>query len=238
MILNCFDMRRPELSLRQICEEVGLNKSTAVGILNTLLKYNYVMKNPQNGLYMLGQALAHKSAMVSNQLGSKLSVAGLKYMRFITEKYGVTSYLFAYENRMLSCVEMLIPSNSTGAVSTVLGRKMAYHAAASGKVVLAHFGEVELERHLRVNPLFPFTPHTMTKPELVYADIRKTRERGYSAEFDEVDEGVSALAVPIHSGEKLAGTFSVSSTTAWILENEEALVSELKNGAQLIANQL
>ena len=240
MILNCFDMHTTELPLQDICESVGLNKSTALGILNTLAKYGYIDKNPKNGRYMLGRELAYKSIMVSNQFSRSLNLAALKYMKLITEKYCVTCYVFAYRDSVLTCLEVLIPNNTSySAVSTVLGRKMAYHAAASGKVVLAYLDKGPLDKHLNGSTLFAFTEHTIVNPELVRTEASVTRERGYSTEYDEVDEGIGALSVPIfNSHADMVGTLSVSGTTAWIRQIEDEIVRDLKCFSQAISNQL
>lgn len=240
MILDCFDQRRTELSLQMICEELEMNKSTVYGILNTLLKYGYIDKNPKNGRYLLGQALAGKSALVANQPSEKLHRTALKYMKLLTNKYDVTSYLFSYRNSLLTCVEMLLPHNTYySAVSSILGRKMVYHAAATGKVVLAHLNHLELETYLKKASLIRFTEHTLTEPALVYEDVLRTRRQGYSIEYDEIDQGVGAFAFPIYNMDgSLIGTLSISGTTEQVSEHKESILQDLKDYSRLISTQL
>lgn len=235
-ILNCFDSRNPELALADISDMLELNKSTTYGLLYTLFKYGYIDKNPKNGRYCLGPEIIRKGLLVASA-NNKLEVAAIKYLKRLTASYSVTSYLFAYQNSHLTCLEMLIPSNSPyGAVSTVLGKKMAYHAAASGKVVIAHFTQPQLEKHLAQEPFFAFTEKTKVSPERILEDIDGTRRNGYAIEREEVDVGISAVSVPIYNKDAaLIGTISASSRTEWFDQVFEKVVVDLKEYSQLIA---
>lgn len=237
-ILNCFDTRNNELSLADISDMLDLNKSTTYGILYTLYKYGYIAKNPKNGRYSLGIEFARKSLLVTNANSNKLEVAAIKYLKRLTAAYSVTSYLFAYQNSHLACLEMLIPGNSPyGSVSTVLGKKMAYHAAASGKVVIAHFTQPQLEQHLSKGPFFAFTEKTHTDPEEILQDIERTRRNGYSLEFEEVDIDIGAVSFPIYDMDAvLVGTISVSAQIDWFEKILDKLLVDLKEYSRLISD--
>ena len=239
-ILNCFDNRHTELSLAEISEMLDLNKSTVYGIVYTLYKYGYIDKNNKNGRYTLGQELIRKSLLITNVNNNKLETAAIKFLRRLTTTYSVISYLFSYQNGRLTCLEMLIPGNSKyGSVSTVLGQKMAYHAAASGKVAIAHFTQPQMEKHLAQAPFYAFTEKTLTSPDEVLRDIELTRRNGYAMEREEIDVGVSAVSVPIYDAEgTLVGTISISAQTEWLDQvMDEALIS-LKEYSRLITESI
>ena len=48
-IINCFNEKETELSLAKICDRLSLNKSTALGIINTLINRNFMAKNLDTG---------------------------------------------------------------------------------------------------------------------------------------------------------------------------------------------
>lgn len=239
-LIDCFDSRRPILSLAEICDIVELNKSTVYGILYTLSKYGYIDKDPKSGKYMLGRELANKGMLVNGSQYGNLEAASVKYLKQLTLRYKVTSYLFSYAGGQLTCLEMLIPNDSSyGAVSSVLGRKMAYHAAASGKVVMAHFTEQQMEKHLQKKPLYRFTASTLTEPEAIRNDARDTLRGGYAHERNEVDDDLSALSVPIYDNSgTLIGTLSISGQTEWIDKTLEEMVADMKSFSQAITEKL
>lgn len=239
-ILGCFDNRQPELSLAEISEAVQLNKSTVYGILYTLLKYGYIEKNTKTGRYRIGPELIRKGFLAASTTNSTLETAAIRYLKRLVADYAATTYLFSYQNSRLTCLEMLVPPGAAwGTVSTILGKKMAYHAAASGKVVLAHFTAPQLEKHMAQEPLFAFTPKTLTTPQQVLADIEATRKNGYALEKDEVDLGVSAFSVPVYDNEAtLVGTISISAQTPYMEKVQGEALADLVHYSRLITEAM
>jgi IclR family acetate operon transcriptional repressor len=56
------------------------------------------------------------------------------------------------------------------------------------------------------NRLEPRTPHTIIKPQALREELRRIRERGYSFDNEEMEEGVICIAAPIfdRSGQAVA----------------------------------
>jgi acetyl-CoA synthetase len=71
------------------------------------------------------------------------------------------------------------------------------HALAMGKVVLALAGPEVLERYVRHPGLRRFTPHTITDPEALRAELAETRRRGYAVEREEFDADFCCIAAPV-----------------------------------------
>ena len=68
-------------------------------------------------------------------------------------------------------------------------------------------------------------------------DLMEIKKRGYAAERDEMDIGVSAFAVPIMDGSGvLRATISGAATTEIMNKIEDSLIHDLKMSAQEIAN--
>lgn len=74
------------------------------------------------------------------------------------------------------------------------------HAAAAGKVLLAHrdaWRESVLSR-----PLQSLTPHTVVEPEAIEREAARTRELGYAIDDEELQAGVRGVAVPVRGGDR------------------------------------
>jgi DNA-binding IclR family transcriptional regulator len=83
------------------------------------------------------------------------------------------------------------------AYSRVGGRAPA-HCVATGKALLAHQpSEViaNVAAHLE-----RFTPHTITKPEVLYEELKRIRRDGYAINRGQWREGVGGAAAPIRDG--------------------------------------
>ena len=71
------------------------------------------------------------------------------------------------------------------------------HALALGKVVLALAGPEIFERYVRHPGLRRFTPHTITDPDALRAELAETRRRGYAVEREEFDADFCCIAAPV-----------------------------------------
>lgn len=238
-IIDCFDKQNKELSLNDISKRVDLNKSTVHGIINTLHINGYINQNSENGKYMLGKKFMLKGLLVSDAIGLSLKDIGTKYMKILTEKYKITSHLFAYNNNALSFVEMLIPSNAYYIVSSVVGREMPLHATASGKIVLAHMSEKEYENYLHTDPIIKFTERTLVDTDSLKKELKMIVNNRYSIEDEEVEIGVFSLSSPIYdSNQNLIGTISVTGPAARVKDILSEIIDDLKNASAKISEEL
>jgi IclR family transcriptional regulator, KDG regulon repressor len=66
-ILLCFTRQTPRLTMTQIAERVGMNKSTVHRLLGTLEKKRFVQREPSTGLYQLGIRLFQMAYLTLEQ---------------------------------------------------------------------------------------------------------------------------------------------------------------------------
>ena len=70
------------------------------------------------------------------------------------------------------------------------------HALAMGKVVLSLLGANGLARYV-ARGLKTFTPHTVTSPQALDAELHRIREDGYAVDREEFQENFCCIAAPI-----------------------------------------
>jgi IclR family transcriptional regulator, acetate operon repressor len=75
------------------------------------------------------------------------------------------------------------------------GRSLPLHAGAAGRLCLAY--RSDLEDVLARAPFPRFTPRTLTTADELQADVRSTRDRGYSVSDQDVTEGIGALGAAV-----------------------------------------
>jgi DNA-binding IclR family transcriptional regulator len=78
-----------------------------------------------------------------------------------------------------------------------VGTQVPFHCTASGKMYLSTLRPDYLERFLRNYDLERKTERTLTTAAALGAELRLTRERGYSTDDQEFMSGMTAIAVPI-----------------------------------------
>ena len=101
-----------------------------------------------------------------------------------------------------------------------VGRQVPNHTSAVGKVFLAE-GVVPMP----VEPLERVAPRTITSLQELRHDLERTRARGYATAVDELEEGLWAVAAPVHDANGVVvGALSVSGPTARL---RDGLLDEL-----------
>ena len=103
------------------------------------------------------------------------------------------------------------------------GTASAMHSSGIGKALLARMDDARQRRVLAASKLEQFTPHTLTDPEAMIADLRATRARGYAFDGEERNIGMRCIAAPVYDvfGEATAG-LSVSGPTSRITDDRIA----------------
>lgn len=114
-----------------------------------------------------------------------------------------------------------------------------FHSTGLGKIFLA-FGSDELVKNVMSLNLQQYTPSTLTDKTVLYEEIAKIREQGYSVACNETIEGVTCISAPIlNANGKIEAAVSVSSTTACLgKEQYGPMVRILKEKARIISVQL
>lgn len=79
-----------------------------------------------------------------------------------------------------------------------IGSRVPLHASASGKLCLALLPETARERLLKQTRLQAHTAHTITDPDRLRETLAQIRAQGYSTDAEELQDGMIAVAVPVH----------------------------------------
>lgn len=92
------------------------------------------------------------------------------------------------------------------------------HASALGKVMLAH-GVLDVSGQ----PLESVTEYTLANNKALARDLTLVRDRGYATTIDELEIGLSGIAVPVVSRDQVIAALGVSGPTPRLVDR----VSEL-----------
>jgi DNA-binding IclR family transcriptional regulator len=201
-LLKAFTDEQPELSLAELAQGARLNKTTTYRLLTALESEGLVARTGDTDTY---------------RLGPEAIVLGGRAMRAnnLREVCRPELETLARQTREAATVEML----SEGEVLTLdevsggylvgaaqsVGTHWPLYATSTGKVLLAHLPETELDRLLQF-PLTSFTTNTITTAEALHRELEQIRERGYALANEELEVGFIAIGAPIrnHNGQVVA----------------------------------
>jgi len=115
---------------------------------------------------------------------------------------------------------------------------MPVYCTGLGKSLLAYQPLVEINKVLS-RPLVQFTDKTIIDREMIHNSLAKVCIDGYSMDDEEVEEGLTCIAVPIFIKQnKVVGAISVAGSSFRIIQKKELIINELKNISSLISIEL
>lgn len=183
------------LSLTEAAAEVGVSVSTAHRLLRALVRAGYARQDGRSERYLLGPmaAVAGQAAVMSLGLEPASAVVA-----DLADRSGETASLGLLDgDAVLILIE--VSAAQTLRVERGVGARVPAHASAIGKALLARWPD-EGPRLGSCGPLERFTPHTLTEPEALAAQLAEVGRSGIAINVDERYLGASAVAAAVDVG--------------------------------------
>ena len=193
-LLKAFLSREKEIGVSELARRLDLGKSTVHRLLTTLVQEGLVERNPETGAYRLALTMFELGQVVQSHMHLH-GVVGpvLAALREETHEGCQVGVLDGHEVVYIDRLE----SSQTLRLFNETGRRVPVHTTSSGKVLLAHLSDEELDRVLDVAPLNQMTPKSITDAVTLRAELAKVRARGWSEAVEEREIGVASIAAPI-----------------------------------------
>ena len=181
-------------SLTDICAEVGIHRSKAFSILNTLDDYGFVKKNPNRKGYVLGPGLLTITGKMLETLSLSRFVEPA--LLELAKKAGATVTL-----GLISDDKTFVVAEYEGApglgISSPIGQTTPVTYGSHGKAIAASFPEAELETLLQNHDLYFYGKPEKYDAVKLRRDLAECRRTGYSLELGDIQAGVNAVAVAV-----------------------------------------
>jgi DNA-binding IclR family transcriptional regulator len=206
-IMGTFSSAEPRLTLAQISKRLGLPKSTAFNLLNTLLSCSFIEKT-DDGRYALGTAAIALSQAVRVNVEFRDRAAPL--LRDLADASGESVYLVVLDGDHGLYI-YAVESPRRLLARTAVGDRVHLHCTSVGKAILAGLSTAEVDGIVARAGLPAFTETTITERNALHEELEKIRTRGYALDCAEHEPATYCVGAPIrnHSGEVI-GACSVS----------------------------
>jgi DNA-binding IclR family transcriptional regulator len=190
-----------------MAERMGVHKSTASRILGALETHGFVQQSSRRGKYQLGVGLLRIASSIPRRLS--LVHAARPVLEDLAQQYGETVNLAVRRDIYAVNVDQAMGSANLASFDWI-GSLTPLHSTSSGKVFLAYLHASDREELLRRAELTSFTPHTLSRAELM-KELPDIVRRGYASTRGELEEGLNAIAAPVfgHMGDVI-GAVSLS----------------------------
>jgi len=197
-VLLCFSAETPALSMTEISEKVGINKSTIHRLLATLEEKRFVRRDPETGIYRLGFRLLQMANLTLEDIN--IRHLSLPYMKKLVEEFRETVDLAILDGDEVIFVDS-VESPQRVKLAASPGQHLPAYNTASGKAILAYLSE---EERIRIFKIYKSGADPKIELELrdFLDDLSASKQRGYALDCESLEPGINAVAAPILGANK------------------------------------
>ena len=190
-----FVARKGRVRLDDVASEIGVHKSNALRLLNTLRELDWIVLDDRRSYMVSPHLIAVGQAAAA---GTSFRQA-LRLAETLRDISGETVHVAVPHGRRMLIVGRVDSLNPLR-VSCRLGSQDAMHTSALGKAYLSVLDDREAESLMADLDLVGLTPFSITSRSSLRSEVRRTRDRGYSLDFEEGRLGVCCIGFAVRLG--------------------------------------
>ncbi len=225
-VLAAFHHDNRPLSLAEIAQRAGIDRSAAQRIVHTLRTLGYITRDEEDRGFLPGvRILDHTLDFLRmNPLVQRATPILLELRRNVRERVDLSLFdgqRVVYAARMQSKRETFY--------ATLVGHSVPTFCSSGGWAIMARLPEDEARDIVEASDRSPFTPRTLTEVDEIMAQIAKTRARGYSIAVEQILLGEIAIGVAVTAptGQPVGAIHVAGSLSEWTPEDFSTRVAPL-----------
>lgn len=206
------DYGKPILAVT-LCEKLQIDKSTMSRLLKTLKDEDFI------------SYLENSNEIIANDISNKTNQSTkiellIKTTKVLLEEISKETkecaYLGIFNDYKVSYINQIDLSNRDIKTRNNIGVQVNLHTSALGKSILA-FGNYDFQK-IKFNQ---YTNNTITNIEKLKKEISEVKNRGYSIDNKEYQDGMCCVAVPLFNKENiLIGAVGISGNSSRLKTNK------------------
>lgn len=225
------------LDIPKLTKIVPYPRATLHRIITALLAEGLIAETLDSRNYQLGHRLVHLAS--KSWETSDLRSVARDHIEALRNLTGETVHLAVPSGNGMVYIDKL-ESPRTVRMTSRIGTRVELYCTAVGKAYLAGLSDEEYQNRVKALTFQPRTPNTFTTSDALYADICKTRERGYSCDNEENEPDIRCFGGVIYNRSRQpVGAVSLS-IPIYRYEEEQAkfLVERVKETVKAICSSL
>ena len=236
-ILDFLGASDSSMSLAEICQRMGLHKSTAHRALMALERTGMIERAPANR-YRLGLKLYDMGSRAVEQIDLRSRVH--PHLRKLALRVGETVHLGVLHKTRVVYIDKIEPINRRVCVSSRTGTSNPVYSTSLGKSILAYLPAEETAEIVSKIKFVSFTSKTLTSQEELREVLDRVRRRGYAVDDEEIEIGTRCVGAPIldAAGRPVAAVSVSGSATRLSAHCVPAIAQHVMRCAQEISSAL
>ena len=195
-ILESFDAAHPDMTLSEIARRVGLSPAAARRSLLTLESLGYIGRKDKR-FFVRPKLMALASTFYD---ATGIDDILHEDVQGVVEAFGDASSVGTLEGENVIYIAHCSVQRARRAAAAPGARYPAY-ATSMGRVLLAALPDDRLDTYIATCRLEALTSKTCTDRKALRGDLMTVRAEGYATTVDQLDYGITALAVPIRDAD-------------------------------------
>jgi IclR family transcriptional regulator, pca regulon regulatory protein len=214
-VIRAFDAENPALTLTDVAKATDLAPATARRFVLTLVELGYMRTDAR--LFRLSPRVLELGRPFLS--GLTLPALARPHLRDLVADVRESSSLAILDSSDIVYVEHVAAKRLMSVQVTVGTRDPAF-ATSLGRVLIAGKSDEWLAASLATLQLTQITPATIVDPAALLAELRRVRAQGWALVDQEFEEGLRALAAPIHdeAGAVIAAINVAVHASRWSIE--------------------
>ncbi|MFI8100822.1 IclR family transcriptional regulator [Streptomyces sp. NPDC086023] len=194
-VLAAFDREHPSQTLSEIAQRTGLALSTTHRVVAELADWG-ALERGEDGAWHVGLRLWEIAAGCPRT--QILRDVALPFMQDLYEATHENVQLAVREGTELVFVERIAGHRSVELLTSV-GTRFPIGSTGMGRVLLAH-APVDIQDEVLQSPMRAWTPHTVTDPRTLRAQLDRIRREQVFVSDRQLSESTVAVAAPVRTG--------------------------------------
>jgi len=177
-ILDLFTGEAAEIGISEIAVKTGINRSTVIRLVSTMVSQNYLVRCANSSKYRLGARLAALTKSYFSHLD--ITQAVQPYLRKLSELTDELITLCAIRDDMGEYLSWIESTKYIRMVIEEQYMRFSLHAGAPGKMLLSCLPDEEITEIIGRKGMPRFTANTITDFGDLMIEIKKIRAAGFA----------------------------------------------------------
>ena len=223
------------LRLTDIASGSGVNKATALRLLEEMMDEGFVHRDPNNKRFFLGEEAI--TLGLATQGRDHIRDRARPALLRLADLCGDTVLLSTRSGCEAVCIDREFGSFPIRANYLDLGMRRPLGVGAGSLALLAWLPDEEIDTVLQLNQTVNAQKYPLMTISLIKEEVARSRERGYSMLLEVVVAQMGGLAVPIFGRDgRPYAALSVAALKDRISDRRDFLVAELQKVARELEN--
>lgn len=205
-ILELLSTNPSGMTLTELSKALNAPKSSIMPLVHTMTARKFIYMHKDTSRYFIGIAAYSVGASYTNNMNALQFIQA--EMKYIVSQANETCQLGIQNRSNLLYIAKEDTAEPLRLVSYV-GKQLPLYCTAIGRAILAEKSRDQVLA-LYPNGLTAFTDHTITDWDSLFAELERTRVRGYAIEHEESTPMVHCVGIPLRSSGRIIAALSVS----------------------------